>query len=116
MWLTPPAGASASEPASGPSAGATSRLCSSCPWLTNSRTTFPAGTVERESAKLYSTAVTCTCGTDGGERDGTVDSESGPCGKTLSGGEEAPDVVGLVPAGPLPSDSARRFAAGLLWR
>ena len=60
------AGASGNEPAAGPSRGRTLRLCSSWPLLTNSKITLPAGTLVRESVKLYSTAVTCTCGTDGG--------------------------------------------------
>src|SRR5947209_3911648 len=41
-------------------------LCSSWPWLTNSNTTLPAGTLARDNVSPYSNAVICTCGIDGG--------------------------------------------------
>src|ERR1700733_11891747 len=89
-------GVSANDPAGGPSGGAICRLCSSWPLLTNWKTTFPAGTVVRESVKAYSTALTCTCGTDGGSLVSPVSPPPGAGGATSFAG---PDDAGAAGTG-----------------
>src|SRR5271156_2332023 len=87
------------KPGSVPSVGSIAcRLCSSWPWLTNSRITVPAGTVERESTKRNasaSSAVTSTCAgptgvggdSTGGDSRGVVgDSTGGAVTPALGGG------------------------------
>src|ERR1700733_9163968 len=87
-------GVSANDPAGGPSGGAICRLCSSWPLLTNWKTTFPAGTVVRESVKAYSTALTCTWGTDGGSL-----ASPGSPGSPPPGAGGAPSLAGADAAG-----------------
>src|ERR1700677_1997671 len=78
------------EPASEPSVGSIAcRLCSSWPWLTNSRITVPAGTAERESTKTdasVSSAVTSTwAGPTGAGGDSIGGDSTGVVGDSAGG-------------------------------
>src|SRR5271154_3385238 len=90
------------KPGSVPSVGSIAcRLCSSWPWLTNSRITVPAGTVERESTKRNasgSSAVTSTwAGPTGAGGDSTGGESTGGVGD--SAGVVGDSAGGAVPPG-----------------
>src|SRR5271167_3872972 len=93
------------KPGSVPSVGSIAcRLCSSWPWLTNSRITVPAGTVERESTKRnasVSSAVTSTCAGPGGVGGDSTGAEGDSIGGAMLAGLGEGTSEGATEAGTL---------------